>query len=51
MTPQYSEKFLEFVKNNNIRNLTCKEQELLILLVDNDFGRLNHLINLYKNKI
>lgn len=46
----YSEKFLQFIKDNNVRNLTCKEQELLILLVDNDFGRLNELISTYKNR-
>ena len=45
----YSQVYLDFVKENNIKNLTAKEQELLKLLVDNNYGNLNKIITLYKN--
>lgn len=47
----YSQVYLDFVKENNIQNLTVKEQELLKLLVDNNYGRLDELVNNYKNGI
>jgi len=44
----YSQGYLDFIKENNIKNLTVKEQELLKLLVYNNYGNLDKIITLYK---